>query len=304
MLVEASMSAQGVQTLMNEVEADLTDFLNAIIKERVFEPKLLYHYTSIEGLVGIVSTRKFFLSDMMASTDQSEIRYGLNVVREVLKDQSKNLVAAKLLEGFPETELWWGIGRHLFVHAVCFCATNDVLTQWRGYSPVGGAAISLNFGELRLRADHGEFALGPMFYGNDVQQALVKRMLTRGEEHLRRLPFAFSDMYAAEVADAGNDLLFRVAQRLLILALYFKHPAFASEQEWRVFSVETDDPRGLKFRIRGGAIAPYVELPFEPSLISEIRCSPGNWSRSALYAVERLAKSLGDVRVTRSDLPL
>ena len=36
-----------------------------------------------------------------------------------------------------------------------------------------------------------------------------------------------------------TDLLLTVAQKLLNLSLYFKHPAFASEQEWRVFRVET-----------------------------------------------------------------
>jgi len=145
-----------------------------------------------------------------------------------------------------------------------------------------------------------------MFYESDIQRALVHRMLDRGMEHFDRLRSVVLDIPDAERVGPVDDFLLRVSQRLLILALFFKHPAFASEEEWRVFKVETADntTNGLKFSTRGGAITPYVELAFDPSLISEIRCSPGPWSRSVLHAVERLAKSLGNVNVTRSDLPL
>ena len=69
--------------------------------------------------------------------------------------------------------------------------------------------------------------------------------------------------------------------------------------------VESLTPEKLKFRARGRSIMPYVELPFDPDLITHIYRSPGPWPGSVEYGVKRLAASLGPHVVCEvSKLPL
>jgi hypothetical protein len=302
---EVSMSLEDARAFLNVVETDLSSLVGELLREQVpKEPTHLYHYTSLEGLVGIVSCRKFFLSDMLASSDQSEILHGLGVVKEVLGEHRGDPIAESFLQSFREDKLWWGIGEHIFDHAICFCEESDVLTQWRAYSPSRGAAIGVNFAELMERATRGEFAFGRMLYERDVQRDIVHRMFTRSRGHFDQLRGKIKGLAESEYKPLLDEFLIVVSQRLLMLALFFKHRAFVSEAEWRILKIEGADSPNLRFRSSGTSIIPYIEFPFEPSLVSEIRCSPGHWSRSALYAIGRLAKSLGNVNVSQSELPI
>jgi hypothetical protein len=56
---------------------------------------------------------------MMASADQSEIHYGLRVVRGVLEENKDHPIAASFVQAFPKTGLWWGIWKtHLCTRGV------------------------------------------------------------------------------------------------------------------------------------------------------------------------------------------
>ena len=83
------------------------------------EPTLLFHYTSTEGLVGIVTQKKFFLSDMLAGFDQTEIRYGFGIVRQVLTEGPPDELVIRLLLQY-EKDATLGMGDEMFVNAVCF----------------------------------------------------------------------------------------------------------------------------------------------------------------------------------------
>lgn len=269
------------------------------------EPRRLFHYTCSEALVGIAATRKFFLSDMLASTDQSEVRHGIGVIRTVLEKEEPDRITKAVLQSLKNNELWT-IGESVFVHAICFCTGDDVLTQWRGYSSGGGVAIGVDFNKLKAQAENLRFALAKMLYIRDKQEEMVRRILSRSREFLPRLKDALHGT-REEQNKQGASFLSEIAICFLKAALFFKHEAFSSEDEWRVLKLETpEDLRDkLKFRARGNTVTPYVELPIEPLLITEIRCSPGFWSQSAIYGMERLAMRFGPhVRVTHSALPL
>lgn len=260
-------------------------------------PSRLFHYTSLEGLVGIVTSRTFFLSDMLASTDQSEIRYGIDLVREVLEDSKADKLLRNVWRHYSNHELL-GIGDSTAVHALCFCAGDDVLTQWRGYSSAGGCAIGVDFPKLMQTANAAGFALGRILYDRDRQVKSIRRAI-RCVQELFTAGGSNSEDERVLQEWAGNVGLF-----LLKSALLFKHEAFVSENEWRVFGLRVPDVR--KFRLRGNTITAYVELSFAPLLMTDIRCSPPRlWSPSARHGVEQLAKSLGaHVQVTHSQLPL
>jgi hypothetical protein len=270
------------------------------------EPSRLFHYTATEGLVGIITNKAFFLSDMMASTDQTEIRYGFDIVQQVLKESESDDLVNLLRVGYELKD--FGLGEEMWVYAVCFCDEDDALTQWRGYSPAGGFAIGVDFKVLKQEAaERDGFDLKRMVYALDGQRDIVRRIINCGKTLFPKVRAAANGRQDTQLL---KDFATAVALRLFKSSLLFKHKAFSSEREWRFFTVETDETMRhspSRFRARGNTITPYIELAFasKPFLIDQIRCSPGVWSRSALYGVNRLAKSLGDhVQVAQSELPL
>ena len=124
------------------VKTDLEHFYVDLWKDHMRdEPHHLFHYTSSEGLLGIVRSRKLYLSDMLASTDQSEIRHGINLVRDVLEEAPSDPISKSFREAFDKTGMWWGIGSRFFVYAICFCCGDDVLAQWRGFAQVRASQL-------------------------------------------------------------------------------------------------------------------------------------------------------------------
>jgi hypothetical protein len=120
--------------IVQQVESELQNFQNQWWKEYDSpQPSHIYHYTSLEGLVGILTSGKFFLSDVMASSDRSEIRHGFELADEVLRSRIAHALCGSILKTLGHNP-FLGIGETMFVYAVCFCPGSDVLTQWRAYS--------------------------------------------------------------------------------------------------------------------------------------------------------------------------
>jgi hypothetical protein len=264
-------------------------------------PAHFFHYTSTEGLVGIVSSRKFFLSDLLASNDKSEIRYGIDLAMDVLQETREHLLSKALLESFQREDRLVGLGDRYFLHAICFCTSKDSLTQWRGYSSTGGFAIGMDFQKLLARARRAEFAISRMLYERDQQIEIIRRTVAHASNLFDRLVTIWKDKQDAD------SFLLETGTSMLKSIFRFKNEAFKSEDEWRLFTLDPVEEMAdkVKFRSRGNAIIPYKELAFEPDLISHIYRSPGMFPASADYAVKRLAQSLGEhVIVGVSQVPL
>lgn len=257
------------------------------------KPDQLFHYTTTAALVGIASTKKLYLSDMLASTDQSEIYHGLDIALDVLRTQFVPDRLVNHLIGILETFKTHGVGQRIYVYAICFCSKDDVLTQWRGYAQGVGVAVGVDVNQvMRMRSS----MFGPMVYEREAQRNIIQKIVTCGQSWLQKLP-----------SDDALDVLFQDTFIHLFKSLmFFKHEAFQSEAEWRMLDLISDsDLMTVKFRNRGADIIPYRELDIGDGLIKQIRCSPGYWSKSALHGVHTLARTLGtDVQVTQSTIPL
>lgn len=294
--------------IVQQVESELQNFQNQWWKEYDSpQPSHIYHYTSLEGLVGILTSGKFFLSDVMASSDRSEIRHGFELADEVLRSRIAHALCGSILKTLVHNP-FLGIGETMFVYAVCFCPGSDVLTQWRAYSADGGFALGVDFGKVVTRAVAAEFAISKMLYDHRRQAALLESTLDHATSLFDRLNTQIALLPASEAQDCRDRFAFEVGMSLVKSILRFKNEAFQSESEWRILALETKDSLTadrLKFRARGRTVIPYIELPFSPDLVTHIYRSPGPWPQSIEYGVRRLSASIGpQVLCETSKLPL
>jgi hypothetical protein len=119
-------------------------------------PPTLFHYTTAEGLLGIMQKRGLWATHMRFLNDFTDLSYGARMVRSELErfrapGRRPGEIARRifgevrdgLLAMLDDCE---AKTKHFIV---CFCESDDLLSQWRGYASVGGG-FALGFRSNRL----------------------------------------------------------------------------------------------------------------------------------------------------------
>jgi hypothetical protein len=95
--------------------------------------KNLCHYTSQEGLIGILNRKFMYATDATYLNDSQEIVYAVNLAKRYFKEQwlsSHDRSARDMLNVLEQTETIVG---NLPVYVASFSEEPDLLSQWRGY---------------------------------------------------------------------------------------------------------------------------------------------------------------------------
>jgi hypothetical protein len=199
-------------------------------------PLLLYHYTTAEGLLGIVQSRSLWATHIRYLNDAEEVDYATNLGRRVLQGQAQAAMNPR------EREILERLGGSLFPNfmarmprSVCvasFSVVGDGLGQWRGYCP-GGAGYSLGFVTQSLvgEAVRQGFRLDRCLYDEVSQRGAIIQAL----EELRR-SVQWTQALEQGTRFAYMQLLRAWWDTFEPVAPTIKHRAFHEEQEWRLIS--------------------------------------------------------------------
>jgi hypothetical protein len=206
----------------------------------------LYHYTSLNGLLGIVSSEHLRASDIRYMNDSTELRHTLSVLESHI---NRRIVAGTDHPALLNQLLQWLNHRLVdgpMLFGASFRANGNLLSQWRGYS-VHGKGASLGFDPQHILncAQRQGFGVARCIYDRARQDQLIEQLVDVVERRADASP-AHAQFEAIE-----EDLL-RIAATL-------KHPAFEEEQEWRIVSPAIIDPREHPVFFREGAsmLVPY-----------------------------------------------
>ena len=269
-------------------------------------PETIYHYTSLDGLVGIVESQSLWLSDYSYLNDTRELTHGLDIVRGVIDDIAKNESNDNVLNLLQS----WLQGIEKSENRVCVAslsADGDSLSQWRAYG-----RIAIGFGVYGLAQRSYPSILRPVEYDSATQRRLVAVFLKHlcqayavdiRDNRLERIPHVYHDM-----------------EKILELAVFFKDSAFRTESEYRLAYIESPDTLTAlghslppkHFRIARSRLMPYVssrELPYssrdsKPIAISSIVLGPENDALLERGVREFLrSRDLEGVTILRSAVP-
>jgi hypothetical protein len=248
-------------------------FWREIERQKVFSdylPDIIYHYSSLEGFLGIVKNKSIWMSDYSYLNDSRELMYGIDVVSSAIEEISKTKLkktSMELLRNLADST-------KNFRNRVCissFSVDGDSLGQWRAYGPI---AIGFSTTCVALH----------------VNQAMTRPVVYNAETQLKMTMIYINHICQSYEADMRLKRLDRIpdvynkADRIIELIVFFKDPAFKSEKEYRLAYVdnhETLEALGIRsppksFRVSRGKIVPYVAstdvLPSEgPDLALEIK---------------------------------
>jgi hypothetical protein len=230
-------------------------------------PEKLSHYTSAEGLQGILADGGLFLSDTRFLNDASELAYGRDLLLDRLKSAAITGKDPRAQGVLQETERllagpasqWRQGSTRVFVGS--FCESDDLLSQWRGYSlSVGGYALVIRVSMLTEAAA----IVDPKTRASTKALVGLRRVLYEREEQVALLDEVIERAFAETKGDAHGSRLFDLALSLFYSSMsavipQIKDPAFREEREWRLVCCASS---GFGFRIQGGSIVPYVLYQF------------------------------------------
>lgn len=213
---------------------------------------IIYHYTSPDGLLGIIQSSTLWMTDFSYLNDVEEITYGLNLAKTRFETIAPQMpTVAELLAR-------WTKSFEVIDERVCvssFSHIGDSLSQWRAYGPiaVGFDVSGLMFG-----------------YNNSVHMESVVYNRADQVRLLDLLIHLCATAYNFDKTHLTPEHLDRVYEddsgRILMLISLFKHPGFADERELRMVHVE--HPKVLegfgvprppqRFRVAGRLLVPYL----------------------------------------------
>jgi len=302
----------------------------------VTSPKELFHYTTAQGLLGILESNSLRATDALYMNDASERQHGKELLHIVMTNEAKHSRSSVFKKYCEATELFVNQFPPFGAYVFCLTTHRNQLSQWRAYAANGGYSIGFHVDKLRtlLREKHlgGDLfkaeGLYKVIYHSNIQTELLKKAIQESfvmymnEEVTKRSKITLHRLTCViEGRDENHELedfLNHISDFYIKTQQHFstfKHPAYEEESEWRIVRSRSpllgSKPVPLGFRPSADFLIPYCfiapkgkdRLP-----ISSITIGPREHPGLSVSAVEEALKAFGYARpavaVFDSQIPL
>lgn len=261
------------------IEGNYIEIKNKIIHKKPGSP--LFHYTSMQGLLGIFGDRdnskknvKYYLwaTNIFYLNDAAEFIYAINLTKEILNNLNNSNVKQKINSRLQSIEEWTKS-----IYIISFSKNGDLLSQWRGYCPSGnGYSIGFTSEQIeRSRRDTG-FSLVECIYEKDEQKRLIRGLIN-------------------ETLKESNSPDYFNQEFVQYIAPILKDPSFKQEEEWRLISGPKPYDRHVKYRKGRSMIIPYINFELKKDLgrrlISQIIVGPNPHKDLSKRSIKNLLTS-------------
>jgi len=264
--------------------------------------KILFHYTSNEGLLGIIESASIWATSVLYLNDLSEFSYAKNLLSNEIKkfcETNPKFNTGKSFGYFFFESLENNINKLLpSEHYSCFVCSfseeGDLLSQWRGYCKDGsGYSLGFALSNLQSYVNRGGFIIKPCIYDEREHINAVGELVRKASDRFIREVGEEGENWDAKSKYIAADTLVEFIQ----IAPFLKHPKFEEEREWRIVAnLQTKKVTPLiKFRPGRTMIIPYIEMPLpiagENLVIDELMIGPTRERDMSKASVELLLKT-------------
>lgn len=302
----------------------------------------LFHYTTADGLLGILQNKEIWSTAYYCANDVSELRAGKDVLTSIFRLKTHQMIqeadprvntfrmrGVDIREYADRFEDWiLGAALNFFcVYISCFCKhskekdfQNGLLSQWRGYGPDGGYALQFSRERLEECAIQANKRLNLNYEIQDVHYTPKNFLKDRVTEHSE----TFISAYMEHLDMLANDILETRTIRspiaglgggplesILEYIIYTKNEHFSEENECRMCVVEPVSSESevlpVDYFNRSGLIVPFTRTPQEFNIlecIDWIIVGPGPRIRNRFNSVSQMVRKIGlNVKVRPSHIP-
>lgn len=241
----------------NQIEKELNEFLEGKL------PNKLYHYTNLNGLIGILENSEIWLSNMYFLNDKNEFELGLRFVVEQLEVYKGGFSVLKPTKYFIEAleKAIDFIKEKDSPYILSMTTNNDLLSQWRGYTNNG---VGVNIGFSNRFFEENKLKVYKCIYEVEKQKEIINHILTQSIFMFIGIADSqgiFKDSeeielskYDKAVSVAGQYFI----DRTMFFCSLIKDKSFVEEDEWRL--ILFDEKSEINFLNKGNYFRPYKKI--------------------------------------------
>lgn len=289
------------------IMAILTTFQQSIESSTV--PEFIYHYTDDKGLKGILESGNLWLTDIFGLNDPSELKHGAKTSSDAIRTYGQGNDAITLFANSYDEIVNRGLEKVANFFVCSFSKDGNDLAQWRSYADDGRGYV-LTFDTRMLEQAFAETGDGgkwgcsafPMTYNDDQLLQLQKKMIEVPLPYVRDL----GNMNLS--ADVGycfvEGLIIRLALGCTNASVFYKHPSYMHEKEYRFLKLHRADDKleGIKFRSRPYRLVRYMEYQWQKiasNALKGITVGPAaNWSIARQFAADCLSAYAPNIEIS------
>ncbi|MGO0061235.1 DUF2971 domain-containing protein [Brevibacillus fluminis] len=282
----------------------------------------LYHYTNVNGLLGIIKDRGFWVSKADFLNDSEEIIY-INRILDGVFDKFQTMVEAQFTEDETSRHLWAMYlkvmrevrdridysGEELEIFVLSMSENLDSLTLWYNYASGDGYCVGLDTLEFI-----SAFSVDNGILHDDLYCVIGEVVYERSEQEEQLLTsflklFSFVKAHLYQIAELEKTLFLGIVATIIGHSIFFKDANFANEEEFRLAFISKDLANQVKFRGRRGVVMPYIDFQFKDKLpLRHIVIGPRNNSdiakKGVTYFLKKSGYDLEQIQVDYSSVPL
>ena len=289
----------------------------------------LYHYTTAEGVRGIVENREFMATKSDFLNDKLEFQYAVEVMERLTE---KYIVHASLRERFF-SRLKQEIERMGIITPVCdvegdchmeglsfyvvaFSKLQNNALLWAEFTDFKGYCLEFDYMKLVEGFQHRVFLHGTVIYDEEEQMNGLLESLLSCIRNLQDGGMNDLEGFFEEDAVVSDASLQKLAEEMAVVvsvyAMFFKKGFFEGEEEYRFVFPPLINELGMakpKFRLLDQIFLPYIMVEFdrkqESIPMESVMVGAKNNSDIAVRGMKYFLRSQGlDIPVLLSDIPL
>lgn len=234
-------------------------YLKKFAQHLFFSQDILYHYTDLNGLTGILQNKGFWLSEAKYLNDKEELYNGCNLTIELIESLINKKRYLSFQEVLLKTISLLKNNEFKNYYITSFSSKADDLEQWRAYSKNGnGVCIGFNTKE---KTNFPHFMLGPVWmlhkviYDDNIKCRILHLIIFKYFYEFKQ------DLEKNSKYIDIDDYAESLSQSLIHTFINFKNKAFEQEKEVRLVCKVQDIKRDFykkNYRIINNIIVPYV----------------------------------------------
>lgn len=285
------------------------EIINNIIGHEV--PEVLFHYTNLGGLHGILTTKEVWLSNLYFLNDKNEFDLGLRLINEEIEFQKIGLQIVDTINIYLKAiiEAVNFIKEKDSPYILSLTKNKDLLSQWRGYTENG---VGANIGFKKSFYMKKIFHIFPCIYDEKKQKELIRHIVWTsilifvGQADARGLMKKSKDgvdksVYDEPITVAGNYFIYFAT----IACCLIKDSSFREEEEWRI--IYSNSKTQVNFIPQKNYLKPFVKSPLTDinNLIQSITIGPNPEKELCHLSISKLLKSLNldKIKIDHSTIP-
>lgn len=302
------------------------EYLDEFADTAVLKKGIIYHYTTAEGVLGILDKSEFWATKSDFLNDISEINYTFNLFEENFLNKIKNeKVRTRMISQFrskldKETDLYNKVLYGTYI--ISFSTNQDNLLLWSEFTRKMGYNLGFDIKDIRDAFNSkyetdGKFLLDNDFkviYNKEEQIRILKKyihwkLISNSDnvnmDSLENLDESISD-------EIINYFISDIIETCLFYSMFFKDSKFEQEEEYRFIfqalhnSEKVSINKEMNFRVKEGALCPFVKVPFKGlNSLESITIGPKNNIDIAKKGLEVYCRNKEiDPKILKSNIPL